>query len=262
MRKFLVAGFACAAMIICSAPASAKAIQRDGFSFPSDSKARIVVFRPDVHVGSLGAGGVDSPNADWTATARANMQKAFEAAAESREARLEFLGDPEGENAKLLNDYRGLFQVVSQEILAHGVFVDRFPTKLAPPDAKQTGKRYKLDWTLGEEARRLKDATNADYAMFVYTYDSYGDAGRKAAQILMAGLFGVYMPAGVHTGYAGLVDLNSGDIVWFNADIAVGGDPREADGATKRVSQLMAGFPKRAPATAPAVAAASTIAAK
>lgn len=258
MRKFWVAGLACAAMMLCSASASAKAIQRDGFAFPNDNKVRIVVFRPDVHVGSLGAGGVDSPNADWTATARANMQKAFEAAAESREAQLEFLGDPEGDNAKLLNDYRGLFQVASQEILNHGVFIDRFPTKLAPPDAKQTGKRYKLDWTLGPETRRLKEATGADYAMFVYTYDSYGDAGRKVAQVLMAGLFGVYVPAGVHIGYAGLVDLNTGDIAWFNADIAVGGDPREVDGATKRVSQLMAGFPKRAAtpaATAPTIAA-------
>lgn len=258
MRKLWVAGLACASMMLCaSGSVSAKAIQRDGFAFPSDSKVRIVVFRPDVHVGSLGAGGVDSPNADWTATARANMQKAFEAAAESREAQLEFLGDPEGENAKLLNDYRGLFQVVSQEILAHGVFTDRFPTKLAPRDPKQAGKRYKLDWTMGAETRRLREATGADYAMFVYTYDSYGDAGRKAAQIVLLLLASTYVPAGVHVGYAGLVDLNTGDVVWFNADVAVGGDPREVDGATKRVSQLMAGFPKRVPAAAP-----STIATK
>lgn len=256
MKRFLAAGFACVSMLCASVPAEAKSIQRDGFGFPADKTAKIIMFRPDVHVGSLGAGGVDSPNADWTATARTNMQKAFENAAESREAKIEFLGDPEGDNAKLLNDYRGLFQIVSAEILAHGVFIDRFPTKLAPPDPKKSGKRYLLDWTLGSEARKLKEATGADYAMFVYTYDSYGDAGRKVAQLLMAGLFGAYIPAGVHIGYAGLVDLETGDISWFNADVAMGGDPREVDGATKRVIQLMAGFPKRGAAPAAATVAA------
>lgn len=255
MRKFWVAGFACAVLACASVPAAAKAIQRDGFAFPTDAKVKIIMFRPDVHVGSLGAGGVDSPNADWTATARSNMQKSFENAAESREAQIEFLGDPEGDNAQLLNDYRGLFQIVSTEILNHGVFIDRFPTKLAPPDPKATGKRYKLDWTLGAEVQKLKQITGADYAMFVYTYDSYGDAGRKVAQLLMAGLFGAYIPAGVHIGYAGLVDLNTGDVAWFNADIAMGGDPRETDGATKRVGQLMAGFPKQAAASAMPAAA-------
>jgi len=33
--------------------------------------------------------------------------------------------------------------------------------------------------------------------------------------------------------------------VWFNTDLAMGGDPREVDGAQKRVGQLMAGFPTR-----------------
>lgn len=254
MRKFWVAGLACAMMACAWGSAEGKAIQRDGFAFPTDRRAKIIMFRPDVHVGSLAVGGVDTPNADWTAAARANMQAAFENAAEARDAQIEFLGDPEGENAQFLNDYRGLFQIVSAEILAHGVFVDRFPTKLAAPDPKAPAKRYKLDWTLGAEAQKLKNITGADYAMFVYTYDSYGDAGRKVAQLLMAGLFGAYMPAGIHIGYAGLVDLNTGDISWFNADIAMGGDLRQTDGATKRVTQLMAGLPKQA-TTAPSAPA-------
>ena len=81
--------------------------------------------------------------------------------------------------------------------------------------------------------------------MFIYTHDAYGDAGRKVAQLLMAGLFGAYVPAGVHIGYAGLVDLETGDMVWLNADIQMGGDMRDAAGADKRVKELMRGFPKR-----------------
>ena len=93
-------------------------------------------------------------------------------------------------------------------------------------------------------------ASTTTPAQFVFTNDAYGDAGRKAAQA--AGMLGcligvcVMVPSGVHVGYAGLVDLSTGDVVWFNTDLAMGGDPREVDGAEKRVGQLMDGFPLRA----------------
>jgi len=134
---------------------------------------------------------------------------------------------------------------------------DRLPTKteLRPVQGGKPAKHYKLDWTLGPETARLRDVTGADYAMFVYTHDSYGDAGRKVAQLLMAGLFGAYMPAGVHIGYAGLVDLHNGDIVWFNTDLAMGGDPRDSDGAQKRVGQLLEGFPEHNPSPLAGVSA-------
>jgi hypothetical protein len=65
-------------------------------------------------------------------------------------------------------------------------------------------------------------------------------------------LFGVPVSVGVHTGYAGLVDLHTGELVWINADMRMGGDVREADGADKRIRELLNGFPARAGATAAA----------
>jgi hypothetical protein len=241
-----------ASALAFSDPAQANSLTRDGFAFPQGS-VKIIVFRPDVEVGSLGAGGVESPNSDWTQSARDNMQKAFETAGEARDAQLTFLGDPDGDNAQLLNDYRGLFKVVSTEVLNHGVFFDRLPTKKLAATAGEKS-RYNMDWTLGPDAAKLKAVTGADYALFVYSHDAYGSAGRKAAQLFAAALLGAYIPAGVHIGYAGLVDLSTGNMVWFNADPALGGDPREVDGATKRVGQLMHDFPKRGapPAVTPA----------
>ena len=249
MTRFLFAGLAGACLAVAGAqPANAGVATKDGFVFPQDRQVKIVVFRPDVQVGSLHIGGLDEANADWTATARANMQKSFETVAEARSANLTFLGDPEGESAGLLNDYRALFQVVSNEAMTHALFFDRLPTKqvaAVPPSTKVT---WKFDWSMGAEASKLKAITGADYAMFVYTHDAYGDASRKVAQLLMAGVFGAYIPAGVHIGYAGLVDLNTGDLVWLNADIMMGGDLRETAGSDKRVQELMRGFPARATA--------------
>ena len=40
-----------------------------------------------------------------------------------------------------------------------------------------------------------------------------------------------------------IVDLKTGDLVWLNADAAMGGDVRDPDGAQKRVGQLLEAFP-------------------
>lgn len=234
-------------------PAMAGVATKEGFAFPQDREAKIIMFRPDVQVGTLRTGGVDEANADWTATARTNMQDAFQSAAEARDAKITFLGEPEGENAAQLNDFRGLFQIVSTEAMNHGLFADRLATKKIPPAQPGGITKLRFDWTLGADARKLKELTGADYAMFVYTHDAYGSTGRKMAQLMMAGLFGVAIVPGVHLGYAGMVDLATGDLVWLNADIQMGGDLREKDGAEKRVKELLRGFPKRDAPPAPAI---------
>jgi len=241
---------ACA--LSAASPAVAGAIARQGFELPAEG-VKIVVFRPDVHVGSLRIGGLDEPNAEWTVAARENIQHAMEVRAGGMHTSLVFLDDLEGEHAELLTQYRGLFETVAGAMTQHVTLGDRLPTKQAEitvPGRSKPRKVPQLDWTLGEGARELKEVTGADYAMFVFTHDAYGDTGRKVAQVLMAGLFGAYVPAGVHIGYAGLVDLETGDIVWFNTDLAMGGDPRDEEGSKRRVDQLMNGFPSHAPLVA------------
>ena len=90
----------------------------------------------------------------------------------------------------------------------------------------------------------LRSLSGADYLLFISTHDEYGSTGRKMLQIAAA-LGGVAVTSGVHTGYAGLVDLRTGQLLWLNADNAMGGDVRTPEGAAKRVSQLLEGFPGR-----------------
>ena len=71
----------------------------------------------------------------------------------------------------------------------------------------------------------------------------YGSTGRKILQVVALLGPGIAVKSGEHKGAAGLVDLKTGDVVWLNADFAMGGDPREADGADKRVGQLLEEFP-------------------
>lgn len=249
IRAAVAASFLACAILI-AVPASAGSLTREDFTFPEDGQLDIVVFRPDVRVGSMKVGGMDEPNAEWTEQARANIQKALEDRAQTLDAKVRFIDELEGEDAKLLSDYRSLFEAVSGSMFTHVTVGDHLATKQVVKQVESGGRLRErkintLDWTLGPGATELKAVTGADYAMFVFTHDAYGTAGRKVAQFLAAGLLGAYVPAGIHIGYAGLVDLETGNIVWFNTDLQMGGDPREADGAQKRVEQLMRGFPSR-----------------
>ena len=52
------------------------------------------------------------------------------------------------------------------------------------------------------------------------------------------------MQGGEQHGFASLVDLRSGDIVWFNRLLSVVGDLRTEEPAAKTVSQLLEGLPQ------------------
>jgi hypothetical protein len=215
------------ALVIVVAPSTApgrigaKAVAKEGFAFPKDKPLSIVVLRPDVKVGSLTTGGIDEANAEWTAKARELIADALQHSPRASGAKFSFLDEPQGEAGAYVADYRALFRAVSDAIITHKLFPgNRLPTK-----------KEKFDWTLGPGAAHLREIGGADYALFFLTHDAYGTAGRKVAQFLAAGLLGVYVPPGVHMGYAGLVDLSTGEVVWFNADVQMGGDVRTPDGA-------------------------------
>lgn len=222
-----------------AAIAQEKSATKPGFSFPTGKPVRVVVFRPDVSVGSQSTGGLDEPNADWTATAKTELVRNLDAAMRTKADGMTMMPELTGEDARTLADYRALFKAVTGTIVAHRLFVgNRLPTKLD-----------KFDWSLGPGVAKLAGAAGgepADYGLFFLTQDSYGSAGRKALQVigLLTG-FGV-TTSGVHIGYAGLVDMKTGELVWINADLGMGGDVREPDGAAKRVAQLLEDFPIRA----------------
>lgn len=206
---------------------------REGFTLPP-GQVRILVFRPDVRVGEQTTGGMNEPRADWTLKARDNIVAALRKAQAERGTELVQVPELQGEQGALVAEYTALFKAVADAVFAHKLF----------PGNRLPSKKNRFDWTLGSGAARLK-ALGGDYGLFLYTYDSYGSTGRKVAQALGLLLGGGLVPAGVHIGYAGLVDLGTGDLVWINADVQMGGDVRDPVGAEKRVAQLLEEFPRK-----------------
>ena len=77
LKKGMLA-LAGASAFAMAAPAAADDMTRQGFTFPENGEMKIVVFRPDVAVGSQKVSGLVEPNAEWTEAARANIQSVGE----------------------------------------------------------------------------------------------------------------------------------------------------------------------------------------
>jgi hypothetical protein len=135
-----------------------------------------------------------------------------------------------------------LHYAVASSIALHRYSGDYLPTK----------RNKGLDWTLGEDAVALGQKTGYDYALFLYAEDSFASTGRVALQVLgVAGCFvGFCAPnvgGGGQFGYASLVDLHTGEVVWFNVSQASSqiagikfGDIRTPEGAAQMVDRLLA----------------------
>jgi hypothetical protein len=95
---------------------------------------------------------------------------------------------------------------------------------------------------LGEEVRSLREASGAEYGLFVFIRDSYATAGRKAL-IVTSALFGIGIGGGSQIGFATLVDLRDGSIVWFNRILKQTGDLRTEDAAYGAVQELIEDIP-------------------
>lgn len=117
---------------------------------------------------------------------------------------------PAEEQAKV-EEYIALYNVVAANAIA-------YTGQLAPPAWKHKIKHF--DYTLGPGLRFLKEKTGADTALFITGEDVISTSGRKAA-FVVAAIFGVAIPLGHTFIVGGLVDLETGDILWLNHTVEV-----------------------------------------
>jgi hypothetical protein len=242
MRKW-TAGVAIAACVSLSACVQTRQYADVQFT-PPEGDYKLLVLRPDVTVGSLTTGGMTEPRADWTDEARTNIVAALKAQQAARGGKvtiIEHRNEVPGISAQELADVERLNFVVDEAIVQHKYLGDYLPTK------------YKkgLDWTLGADAVKLGQKTGYDYALFLHAEDQVASTGRIALGILgFAGCFVGFCAPNVggaeQLDYASLVDLKTGEVVWFNVVDAASqvpgikfGDLRTPAGAAQMVERLL-----------------------
>lgn len=211
---------------------------------PPQGDYKLLVLRPDVTVGSLTTGGMVEPRADWTDQARASIIAALRAQQAARGGKVTIIerrNELPGVTPEELADVERLNAAVDEAIVEHKYLGDYLPTK--------RGKG--LDWTLGQDAVRLGQKTGYDYALFLHGEDQVASGGRVALGVLgLAGcIVGFCAPnigGAQQLDYASLVDLKTGQVVWFNVVLAGSqvpgikfGDLRTPAGAAQMVDRLL-----------------------
>ncbi len=211
---------------------------------PPQGNYKLLVLRPDVTVGSLTTGGMVEPRADWTDEARANIVTALRAQHSSHGGNvtiIEHWKQLPGVSPEELADVERLNGAVAESIVVHKYLGDYLPTK--------RGKG--LDWTLGQDAVRLGQKTGYDYALFMHAEDQVASGGRIALGVIgLAGCIVGFCAPNVggaqQLDYASLVDLKTGEVVWFNVVLASSqvpgikfGDIRSPQGAAQMVDRLL-----------------------
>jgi hypothetical protein len=233
---------ACAASLALTGCVQTRQFADVEFS-PPQGDYDLVVMRPSVDVGIVTTGGLVEPRADWTDQARTHLLEALRQQQAGRGGRtliLENRGDARGVTAEQVAELERLFIAVGNSIILHRYAGYTLPTK----------RRQGIDWTLGQDAVAFGRATGMDYALFLHAQDSFASTGRTAIQVLgIAGCFiGFCAPqgGGGQGAYASLVDLRTGEVVWFNllqtSSMLPGvgfGDIRTREGAAQMIERLL-----------------------
>jgi hypothetical protein len=105
-------------------------------------------------------------------------------------------------------------------------------------------KKDVFDWSLGPGVQEIGVPLSADYALFVYASGSYADTGRVVTMVVMAALFGASVPLGNQVAFASLVDLHTGNILWFNLTVTGEvNDMTKESGSASLVKTLLKDIP-------------------
>jgi hypothetical protein len=202
---------------------------------PIKIQGSVVMIEPDIELLEVLAGGISEPRKEWSDKARELYpQMVGEVLATNKiERKTDFKVIDRFEPNSRMGQIVRLNQVVSMSILVYTYGGNQLATK----------KGKQLDWSLGPGVKEIRDKTGADYALFTYIQDSYTSKGRAALRVVGFLLLGGDIGGGSQIGVTTLVDLRTGQVVWFNFLAKQTGDLRDEKGARTTAAAMLKGFP-------------------
>ena len=206
-----------------------------GLKLPANTQGkRILLMKPDVELYELGVA-LQEPNAFWTSIANNYVTEISTQYFQKLGYSVSLYEDNANEvPEKIGQDLINLHEDTGISIIQfQQQSISQLPTL-------STGK---FDWQLGKTTAELAKGYGADYGLFVYLRDSYSSGSRVAAQLLMSVLFGVHVQGGTQVGFASLVNLQTGEIEWFNRIISTTGDLRTFGAAVNATDALYEDIP-------------------
>ena len=191
---------------------------------------KILLMPLDIEICELTLAGMCEPSASWTQNSRENIITSFEEILNKRNAILKKYNMNE-QNDEIIQVIK-LHTQIGQEIINNEYGPFELPTK------------KEFNWTLGKKVKLLKEKYKSDYAIFIFFRDQYSSTERIIYNIVTAVLFpGIIPIGGSQIAFASLVNLNNGEVTWFNGYYRSFGDVRDLENARDTVNKLFEEFP-------------------
>ena len=219
-------------LILVSACAQTRTLSTDAKIERGADGLSVLLMPADVELSLLTASGLEEPHAEWTEQGRQNVIAALKEELAERRAEVVSYADDSDASYQIASEHEQLVklhQAVGSAIMTH---------KYLPGFALPT-KKDRFDWTLGDGVQALRDSRGVDYALFVHAQDSFSSGGRVAMNIVLALLPGAAPKGGQQVAFASLVDLNSGEVIWFNLLNRGAGDLRDPEQARQAMDLLL-----------------------
>jgi hypothetical protein len=198
---------------------------------------KVLLLPPDIRVNEVSAGGVVEKVDAWSEQAQDNLVRALDAYLKANP-----LFDPVPapalqEPAKsTVEQHTALYDLVAGSALRYG----------RSTDPAWVHKSKEFDYTLGPGLKFLAEETGAHAALFVIGQDYVATEGRKVARVVGA-LFGVALAPSPTFVSAGVVDLETGNLLWFTYDFGVDRfDLRRPADVDQVIGDLFKEYPRRA----------------
>jgi hypothetical protein len=229
------------AMVLVSGCATTTPTARMHYSLkehPDSRPLRQVVLLPvDVHVKEMSAGGVEEEVPDWSRKAEENIRSALLIDRGSDGiccvTRVVESSSLSPEEREILDEHLALFKIVA----ADAIWVD------LPNNSAWKFKSEHFDYTLGDGLAFLKTKYGVDAGLIILGEDVVTTGGRKALALFGA-VAGVYIPLGHSILLGGLVDFETGDLLWLNHTVSTGDtDLRDKASSLGLARKLMENYP-------------------
>src|SRR4030095_14292140 len=192
---------------------------------------RILLAQPDIRVHEVSTGGVVEKVDEWSNKASDEAAKSLEALAQSTNM-FELVPSSKLSHAQraTLEQYSALYILVA----GSASLAQRSPY------AAWKDRAADFDYTLGSGMSGVAGEQKLDAVVFVVGTDHISSAGRKAAMVvgvLAAAFTGVVIVPNSIPSFltAGVVDMRTGDVLWFSTETRGGADDLRDPATVKSV---------------------------